>query len=440
MNDVVLHAFNWPYREIETNARAIAQAGYGAVLFPPPLYTAETVSEWWQRYQPKDYRILRSFLGNKRELVAALAALKSHGLKAYADIVFNHMANEFGARPDPLDFPGQDLLARYADPAEHFEEDFLYGNLAEPLFDERSFHPRIGIDDWMDDDTVAEGWLGGLPDLTLSVWVVKQQLACLTALNDLGFDGYRVDAIKHLPEHHIMHVFQHRVLAGRLVFGEALTFNEGENQVFLWPALRECAMAFYDFPLQQTMRRAFSPGGSLRELVAPAQYGRALPWDRAITFSVTHDVPNNDGFRGMLFDRTDEMLVNAYVLGRDGGLPLVYSDHGESDQRHPEDAGRWHDLWKRPDVVNMLRFHNELHGSPERCLYEHDGFLVLSRGDRAILAINKTAEWQTPSLRQHGLAYGDYQCLRHGHQLRIDADPFPLSLPPREAQLWVHEQ
>lgn len=437
MNDVVLHAFNWSYSEIETNACAIAQAGYGAVLFPPPLYSDETVAEWWQRYQPKDYRILRSYLGGKKALVGALAALGSCGVKAYADIVFNHMANEMGARPDFPDFPGRDVLTGYADPKRGFEQDRLYGNLGESLFDERSFHPPASIDNWMDDDAVAEGWLGGLPDLTLSVWVVKQQLACLAALNELGFEGYRVDAIKHLPIHHIRSVFQQTVLDGRFVFGEVLTFNDDENRMFLWPAVAESRLSFYDFPLQQTLKRAFSMGGSMRELVAPASWGHALPWNRSVTFSVTHDVPNNDGFRGMLLDPDDEMLANAYLLGKDGGLPLIYSDHGESAKKFPEDAGRWHDLWKRPTMVQMLSFHNQLAGLPERCLYEENGFLVLGRGDRGILAVNKTAEWQTATLGSHGLAFGDYRCALHGHRMTLASDPFTFRIPPRSAQMWV---
>ena len=64
MHDVILHAFNWPYTEIAASADAIAKFGYGAVLFPPPLYSDETSAPWWQRYQPRDYRVIRSQLGN----------------------------------------------------------------------------------------------------------------------------------------------------------------------------------------------------------------------------------------------------------------------------------------------------------------------------------------------------------------------------------------
>ena len=187
------------------------------------------------------------------------------------------------------------------------------------------------------------------------------------------------------------------------------------------------------------MLRAFSPGGSLRALVDPASVGNALPWYRAVTFSVTHDVPNNDGFRGMLLDLQDEYLANAYVLGRDGGVPLVYSDHAESAASHPEDRGRWEECWNRYDIVQMIRFHNAVQGLAQRSLWEDDGFLVFARGDRGIVAINKTSDWVSPSIGTRGLRWGGYRCQLHQDLMQLEGDHLQLSIPPRQAQLWLLE-
>jgi alpha-amylase len=46
MRDVVLHAFNWSFHDIAANAADIAKVGYGAVLFPPPLFSDENGMEW----------------------------------------------------------------------------------------------------------------------------------------------------------------------------------------------------------------------------------------------------------------------------------------------------------------------------------------------------------------------------------------------------------
>ena len=110
-------------------------------------------------------------------------------------------------------------------------------------------------------------------------------------------------------------------LAGKHVFAEALTSNDNEENIFLWPLLEQTSLDYYDLTLHETLRRAFSLGGNLRELVDPAANRQALPWSRAVTFSVTHDMPNNDGFRAQMLDAQDEFLANVYVICRDGGAP-----------------------------------------------------------------------------------------------------------------------
>lgn len=437
MNDVILHAFDWRYVDIADNAEKIAWFGYGAVLIPPPLYSKndESGKEWWQRYQPKDYRILRSFLGNKADLERVIAALHSNGVRVYADIVFNHMANEY--RPDRYNFPGDAELQRYNREREQFEKDRLYGNLDVGLFSPWDFNKDGNIENWLDAHESTEHSLSGLPDLDLNQWVIDQQQTCLRVLNRMQIDGYRVDAIKHLPESHIKSVFETADMAGKFVFGEALTSNDQEERVFLWPLFYDTGISFYDFPLHETLRRTFSPSGSMRELVDPAALGQALPWSRAVTFSVTHDMPNNDGFRGVMLQKQDEYLVNAYLMGRDGGVPLVYSDNNQSAWKYPEDRDRWVNSWMREDITAMIRFHNAVHGMQQHSLFEDDGFIVFARGDCGIVAINKTDLWQHPTIWTWGMRQGAYRCQIHGYVMDVSGDYFTFDIPPREAQMWL---
>ena len=437
MRDVILHAFDWKYREISSNAARIAEIGYGAVLIPPPLYSDPEGPEWWQRYQPKDYRVLRSHLGRKTGLKNVVKALHRYGVKVYVDIVFNHMANE--NRADRLNFPGATELERYRQQRRQFARDRLYGNLDDGLFSPWDFHTSGNIQNWLDEYQSTEFSLSGLPDLELNEWVIEQQRTCLRALNEMGFDGYRVDAVKHLPDEHICQVFEAAETGGKYFFGEALTANDYEERLFLWPLLEKTRLSFYDFPLHETLRRVFSTGGSMRELADPASNWQALPWHRAVTVAVTHDIPNNDGFRGQLLDRQDEFLAKAYIMGRDGGVPMVYSDHNESAGKYPEDLDRWADAWKRADVRAMVGFHNAVHGRPQRTLFEADGFLVFARGDRGIVAINKTDSWQAPTIWTWGLRQGGYRCQIHGHTMQVSGESFTFAIPPRQAQMWLSE-
>ncbi len=441
MKDVILHAFDWSYNEIADKACHIAENGFGAVLISPPLFSDENGQEWWQRYQPKDYRVIRSALGNKKELKRAIDALADVGVRSYADIVFNHMANEKGVRADPYYFPGDATLKRYTSKEEAllFEEDKLYGSLENGLFSPWDFNPNGDIQNWNDREQVIEGSLGGLPDLDLNDWVVQQQRHCLQALNALGFHGYRVDAMKHLPIDHLNRVFAVDAMRDKFIFGETLTSNDQEEATFLSPIINGTAFPCYDFPLLETLRRVFSPEGSLRELVDPASTGQALPWFRSITVAMTHDIPNNDGFRALALDPQDEYLAQAYLLGRDGGVPMIYSDKNQSAQKYPSDRDRWANAWCRKDIVGMVRFHNGVHGSEQKPLFEADGFLVFRRGNRGIVALNKTGEWQHPTIWTYGLNHGAYYCQIHGYCMEVSGNYFTFDIPPRQAQMWLHQ-
>jgi alpha-amylase len=438
MRNVTLHAFNWQYTDILDKLDSIRKAGYGAILIPPPIYSEPKGDQWWQRYQPKDYRVVLSYLGGKQDLERLIAACHSGTpkIQVYADLVINHMANE--DRPDRLNFPGEAELERYKKDPQVYEKNRLYGDLSEGLFSPGDFNQRGEIDshEWSDREAVQFQNLSGLPDLNDSDWVLKQQRAMIDGFIAMGFDGFRIDAIKHITERMIDNIADHPKARGLFWFGEVLTGSDRDEDIFLDPFLRETWMSAYDFPLFQTIREAFGLGGSLRALIDPASQDNALPWNRAVTFVVNHDIPHNNGFRFWLLDRQDEHLAYAYLLGRDGGVPLVYSDHNESN--HAEDKDRWLEVYQRPDIVAMIQFHNAVHGQPMQVLHASDVLLVFRRGDRGIVAINKSDAPQGAEFNTWGLPNpGRYQDLIHQQDMRLEGNQYTLRVPPRTAQMWL---
>jgi len=132
----------------------------------------------------------------------------------------------------------------------------------------------------------------------------------------------------------------------------------------------------------------------------------------------------------------DEHLAYAYLFGRDGGVPLVYSDHNESSAS--EDRDRWLDAYKRPDIVQMIRFHNAVHGEPMHILYETDVLLVFRRGDKGIVAINKSTSDHWATFSTWGLTNpGTYLDLIHQFKMTLTGNTFTLFVPPRTAQMWL---
>ncbi len=441
MRDVILHAFNWKFSEITNRLEDIADTGFGAVLIAPPLYSDPHGPDWWHRYQPKDYRILLSYLGDKSDLETLIVQAHARHIRIYADIVLNHMANEARDPLEKLNFPGKKELEKYASNPGMYEANKIFGDLANGLFSKYDFHDQVNISDWKNRYDVQYHQLKDLPDLKDNAWVLARQRELFYELQKMGFDGFRLDAIKHLNERQVDNIADQHFLQESFLFGEVLTTNETEVEVFMKPFLAETHICAYDFPLQDQIRKAFGFGGSLKRLIDPFAYGKALHWSRAVTFTVNHDLPLNEGFRPLMLDKQDEFLANVYIMGRDGGVPLVYSDHNESATNHSEDRNRWSGVFKRDDIKAMVTFHNAVAGSSMAVLYEHDDFLVFRRGDKGMVAINKSDHWVHADVWLYGMKNpARYKELIHGYNMElIGQDRLNLAIAPRSAQMWIEK-
>lgn len=438
--DVVLHAFNWRYDTVQARAAQIQAAGYKAVLVAP-AYRSEG-SAWWARYQPQDYRVIHHPLGDTTAFRNMVGALKARGIRVYADVILNHMANESAQRPD-LNYPGSRVLGIYASNSSYFNSLRLFGSLKYNFLSASDFGPARCIVDY---NSVYEvqtyrlcGGSGdaGLPDLVANDWVVQQQRTYLQTLKSWGVQGFRIDAAKHMPATHMNRVLTSDLKTGVHVFGEIITSGGAgstEYDRFLAPYLRDTDHGAYDFPLFSAIRSAFSFNGTMSTLVNPGAVGLALPNARAITFTVTHDIPNNAGFRYQILNATDEKLAYAYVMGRDGGTPLLYSDNNESGDN------RWVNAWNRDDLKRMVGFHNAMGGRDMQVLSHGTCHLIFRRGDAGIVGINKCGNAVIASINTNGSVlrwHTDYtDALGSGSKVRITGGSYTFDIPARTARMW----
>ncbi len=441
--DTILHAFNWKYEDVTSQASDIAQAGYKKVLISPAMKSSG--NEWWARYQPQDLRVIDSPLGNKQDLTSMIAALKSVGVDVYADVVLNHMANESWKRSD-LNYPGTDVLNDYANRADYYAKQTLFGNLQHNLFSGNDFHPAGCISDWNNPGHVQYWRLCGsngdvgLPDLDPSNWVVSQQRMYLQALKGMGIKGFRIDAVKHMSQYQIDQVFTSDITSNMHVFGEVITSGGVGNSgydAFLAPYLNNTNHSAYDFPLFASIRSAFSMQGGLNQLHDPKAYGQALDDSRSITFTITHDIPTNDGFRYQIMDPKDEQLANAYILGKDGGTPLIYSD--ELPDAEDKDNGRWANIWNSASMKSMVSFHNAMQGKAMTVLSSDQCTLLFKRGKDGIVGINKCGESRTITVDtyQHEFNWNvEYKDVLSNAKQVINSRYHSFTLPARSAQMF----
>ncbi len=449
--EVILHAFDWKYTDVGQNAQAIADAGYRSVLVAPPLKSERSPEcPWYKLYQPQDFRVIDNCAGNKQEFVAMIQALKSKGVKVYADIVVNHMANE---RNNATTFPGDEILNEFRSKPAYWNGQKLYGDLSKGLFSPQDFHDEACIRDYSDRESVVKericgmGGDRGLPDLKDTVpgqnWVLDQRKQYIRALFDLGVRGFRLDAAKHMPVGAIRYFVPDEIAGKSHVFAETITWggpNDKEYNLYLKPYLQDLPASFgaYDFPLLNEMKRAFSPGNRLSDIANPQATGNALEPRRAVTVAITHDIPYNTGFRSLIFDPKDEELAYAYILGRDGGVPMVFDD-GSSWKT---DGGRWVGAWKNDRLKKMIFFHNRMQGKWMEVLFADECVLLWRREEDGIAGINKcgfakTITVDTRRKFRWNRTYRD--SLDPANAVQITSESFTFNLPARDARLWYLE-
>lgn len=420
--DVIVQLFNWPFKKIADEMPQLAGAGYAQIHVSPPNLTIAS-DQWWGRYQPVDYRMISGPLGTQEEFTDMIQVAHKHGLKIIVDIVFNHTANE----SSPL-------------PPEAFELSEKLG----PLFTSQDYNPAFCINDYNDVGQVRNGRLcagqgdRGLPDLKqTSSRVLAVQQDYLKLLSSLGVDGYRMDAVKHMEPSYFKKLFTEELQANKFIFGEIIA-DASNYQRDLAPYLSETTMAFYDFPLRDTLQKAMSPGGRLASIVdfnGPGEY-RKLPWNRSVAFIMNHDIPNNDGFRSMILDPKDEALAYAYLLGRSEGVPYVYSDLGIKGGGGLRDD-RWAYAHRSPLLKSMIYFHNAVHGSNMQILLADDCHLVFSRGDRGLVGINKCGNSFSAFVNTPFSVGQSYYDVLQGQEFTIQGSYVEMRLPPRSAVMFV---
>lgn len=398
--DAIYHAFDECLANVEAKLPEIEEAGYAYIQISPPNTTpprsddaCTSDNEWWMQYQPFDY-VVDGNLGNEKDFKSLIDAAHDRGIKVIVDVVLNHMAN----------------YQRYENEGIPFPE-------AYPTFNKKEyFHETICNVNYSDPYQVENGRLGcggsdtGLPDLkTESSFVREQAKNYLQKLQDLGADGFRFDAVKHMPLDDWQAVFE-VVPNDELYYGEVVGENIAQSEYYI-PIFPKVT----DFQLVNTLKAAFDLGGDLRSLVDPANSDRALRGSEAVTFARNHDIWAPGQFDTLKFDEGDLPLATAYVLAVNQGTPLILKFDAFN-----------------PTVLAASKFHKKMKGEPQ--FYRggneianganNPNLLFIERGDKGLAIINKGKEFDVPAAQIPGLAEGCYQELQYDFEMCVGANKY----------------
>jgi alpha-amylase len=190
-NGNIFHAWNWHMDVIKENLGNLKNAGYTTVQTSPMQPQKDYWSGgdtakagWWKLYQPPGFCIApdtcQNAIGTKTNLAQLVTAAHNNGIKVFVDVVANHLAGD-----------ATSLLSGVAgyEPAIYGTNGTLSGGAL--------LHSKTGSSA-TDSSHTTNGNIG-LPDLNTHSEVVQGRvLSLLKEYIDLGVDGFRFDAIKHI--------------------------------------------------------------------------------------------------------------------------------------------------------------------------------------------------------------------------------------------------
>lgn len=187
---LILQAFNWTYKQIEANIPTIAENGFKIVQTSPVQQPKSNGSAWWTFYQPLSFSISNdSPLGTKEDLKSLCKTAKEYGVSIIVDAVLNHMAN---ISDDDLESDG---TPKVSPDVEQYEPD-IYKNRNASGSNATFHHNKTA----QGSGAVTQYYpYGKLPDLNTSNPVVQNRISeFLKECVDVGVDGFRFDAAKHI--------------------------------------------------------------------------------------------------------------------------------------------------------------------------------------------------------------------------------------------------
>ena len=327
--------YHTPWDTIRESLAAVADAGYDAIQVPPAQRSKRTWADPEPRgYQPIDHLDFTSVFGTETEYQAMIEEAHEQGLNVIADAVMNHMAE--GVNFDVF-----------------------------PHFDWDDFHHGGRIRDDQDEGELENRDLEGLPDLRQESQRVRDHLeSYVQKYADLGVDGIRWDAVKHMPAWFFRDYANPWAEArGLYTIGEVL-----HGSVSYCEDSLDTGMSVMDYPLYFTMReKAFDSDGDLSTLDDAGLV--ALHPRRTVTFVSNHDSPPPE----------NEMLAYAYILTYEG-YPRVYSGRIDIDDEA---------------ILNLLSIRRTYAAGPALIRHAGRDLYVFERQGNLLVGLNRTQDWHS---------------------------------------------
>lgn len=388
----ILHAWDWKFTDVTESIEDIAEAGYSLVQVSPcqVCESASTNNDWWKLYQPYDYEFGNS-LGSEAEFKAMCAKAEEYGISIIVDVVANHMAGTgtgaCGERKSAVD-PWW-TNDKFHNTNVKFTGDFD---------DNREMMVRSNI---------------GMPDIATEREDVQQRMVTyLEKMLDMGADGFRYDAAKHIgttsdsgnSQDTFWKTISAAVAAKRpdaLVYGEILNAMPVSDEYYVQDGIKVTeSQKGWD------MKDLVQGGESKVTQKTAFTYTRKSSADKLITWVENHDTYLNHwgstGLSGHANYMSDDQIMLAWsTVGARADAQALYfaRPDGCSNPDNPNDNDASNKIagdlgmstknfdWKDTKVASVNKFKNAMVGVGETTSVEN-GLAIIKRGNKGLVVTN----------------------------------------------------
>lgn len=340
---VIYHAFNEKYTVITAALKAIKDQGYTHIQISPAQESRTTIPHthtdggtieelWWLRYQPINYTVLSNANGTHEELTQLAFEANKLGLQLIGDLTFNYLAALPGLERKEWSSAFKNKNNNKKDYREQLSRLEMYQGFSmeicmrdpnkKPLF--LNGNPQVfkecmeDFEPWGD-----KAWYSGsCPKLRPTHRVLSIHNNHIDSLMKIGINNFRFDAAKHLSTEALQAYISH-IKEGKI---DSFNYFECVNDHNLNRYNNLGPITDYNYGYD-VLGKVFSYNGDLKDL----RHSHPLN-ENDILFAETHDTAERRkiGHRGkgvdeVIKDNIDMLLGQAYILARNGGVPIILS-------------------------------------------------------------------------------------------------------------------
>lgn len=278
-----------------------------------------TASPSYHGYDVTDYRTINREYGTNEDFKRFIAAAHARSIKVLLDVVLNHVSSQHPWFQDAA-----------ANPDSPYRDWFIWSDTNPGYlgpWGDKAWHRNPKGDDFYYGVFWSE-----MPDLDYRNPLVTAEAAAISQfwLQEMGADGFRMDAIKHLIEdgrkqentpatHQWLRDYRTTVQGIR---PDAFTLGEVFGGSFDLPAYFPDQLdSYFEFGIQDGLVRAAQNGNAAALLASVQRSMETLPYQRFAPFLSNHD---QNRIFGQLLSNEGKMRVAATALLTLPGLPFVY--------------------------------------------------------------------------------------------------------------------